>query len=150
MIEETIKILAELHYKIEQEKFNEIYHEYVKLYPRLGKKPELRQLLTQMIKLYLHIEQLWDDVLSLYSDDIREYQRMMKLLLKIMQEWERVMSRMGLTYTSQQYIPAAEKKVFDPKAVLRLTEKIRQVTEEVKQKLKEEQKKEKAKVVIKK
>lgn len=137
VIKRTIEELNQLKMMFDEEKFKKMYKEYVTLYPRLGRKPELRQLLTQMIKLYLHIEQLWHDIEGFYDSDIKEYQRMMKLMLKVMQEWERIMSRLGMTYTSQPYIPAEEKKTFDPKAVLKLTERIKEISQIVKQRIKE-------------
>jgi hypothetical protein len=65
------------------------------------------------------------------QSDPAEYRRIMSLILKIIQEIGRQLQKLGLTLTSQPYIPADERKTYDPKAVLQLQQRVLQLKENI-------------------
>ena len=124
--------LAKVTESTRQQKFDELFKEYTTLYPRLVQKPEQRDLLEQMLKLYVHINfDLWPAIESLWQTDKKQYKMIAGIFLKTMQQWDREMSRLGFTFTSQPYIPMEDRKTFNPKAVLQLKERVKELTETV-------------------
>ena len=135
-MKEMMNDVARLHNALrsaKDTKFKELYKLYTDTYPRLKEKVEQRHMLTQMIKLYCHIEyDLWPMIETLFKDKIADYRRLMSLMLKIMQQYDREMSKLGFAYTAQPYLPLDERKSYDPKSVLQLQERVHKLTEDIK------------------
>lgn len=137
-IEQIHKRIENMLASAKEAKYQELLKEYCQLYPRLEQKPEQFHLLQQMLKLYTHIEfDLWPKVNELFERNVSEYRRLMSLLLKVMQQFDREMSKLGFTFTAQPYLPVEERKTFNPKAVVRLQERVKELTEEMKENLEE-------------
>lgn len=133
-----IKRLHNILASSKDERFKELYKLYTDTYPRLKEKVEQRHMLTQMIKLYIHIEyDLWPMVDTLFKEKISEYRRLMSIMLKIMQQYDREMSKLGFAYTAQPYVPMEERKSYDPKSVLQLQERVHKLTEDIKARVEE-------------
>ena len=118
-----------------EQKFKELIEKYTRLYPRLKQRPEQYQLLVQMLKLYVHIEyDLWTQLEILFKNENKEkYRRLMSIALKVMQQWDRTMSKLGFTFTAQPYIPRAENKTYDPKAIVDLQGRVDKMIEQAKE-----------------
>ena len=118
----------------EEDRLTRLFKEYSDMYPRLNEKPEQRHMLEQMLKMYIHIEyDLWPKVHSLFkAGELTKYKMLAGIMIKLMQQWDREMSKLGFTYTAQQYVPSEERKSYDPKSVIHLKERIEELTREVK------------------
>ena len=88
-----------------------------------------------MLKLYVHIEyDLWTQLEILFKNEDKEkYRRLMSIALKVMQQWDRTMSKLGFTFTAQPYIPRAENKTYDPKAVVDLQDRVDKMIDQAKE-----------------
>ena len=134
-MEEAVKTAEK---DIREECYQKMWKDYTATHPRLSEKPEQRTLLEQMLKLYIHIEyDLWPKVKQLFAGDIIKYKQLAGIMLKMMQQWDREMAKLGFTYTAQAYIPAEERKSYDPKSVNRLQERVLELTKEVKESIDE-------------
>ena len=123
---------------VREECYKRMWKDYTATHPRLNEKPEQRTLLEQMLKLYIHIEfDLWPKVKQLFSGDIVKYKQLAGIMLKMMQQWDREMAKLGFAYTAQPYIPAEERKSYDPKSVNKLQERVLELTKEVKESIEE-------------
>ena len=123
---------------VKEQTYDKLFHEYTTLYPRLVQKPEQRDLLKQMLKLYVHIEyDLWPKIQWLFENDLTKYRAIAGIFLKTMQQWDRELSRLGFTFTSQPYIPREDRKTFDPKAVVQLHNRVKELTETVQEQTEE-------------
>lgn len=111
----------------EGEEFTQIYNEYIEKFGKLLDKPNMRNQLKQLVRLWQEIERNWDLVYQTKSilRDSKEYRAQMNLLLKLIQSWNLILTRMGLTLTSQTYIPVKERETYDPKELLQMTEKMK-------------------------
>ena len=134
-IERNIKYIENILASEKEKKFEELIKHYTALYPRLKQRPEQYQLLVQMLKLYVHIEyDLWTQLEILFKNEDKEkYRRLMSIALKVMQQWDRTMSKLGFTFTAQPYIPRAENKTYDPKAVVDLQDRVDKMIEKAKE-----------------
>lgn len=120
--------------EVEEDRLTRLFKEYSDMYPRLNEKPEQRHMLEQMLKMYIHIEyDLWPKVHRLFKDGkFAEYKMLAGIMIKLMQQWDREMSKLGFTYTAQQYVPSEDRKSYDPKSVIHLKERLEELTREVK------------------
>jgi len=154
-LKETVKTIENMLRSMREQKIKKLIDSYTAYYPRLKERPEQYLLLEEMVELYVHVKyELYPLVQELFHKDIKEYRRLMSLLIKVLQQIDRVMSKLGFTFTSQPYLPVEERKTYDPKAILRIKEQIEAFAKEIengarrsRENGKEEKKKEKAKAV---
>lgn len=111
------------------EQFQQLFKEYVERYKRVASEPAMRQHLVRAIKMWIRIEEL-----ELFLDNMdvteKEWYRKNMLLLKMINQWSILLTRMGTTYTSQQYIPTDQRDVESAQAFYSLEKKMEDVIKE--------------------
>ena len=101
--------------------------------PRLEDKVEHQVLLEQVINQILDVKYDLRPMLEiLKGKNAAEYRRTYSLILKVEDSVGRTLGRLGLTLSPQRYIPTAETKTFDPKAVKALKEKSESLVDQIK------------------
>lgn len=88
-------------------RFNEKFQEYVSTWSRLN-EPNLKDMLTQLVKIWNRIEDL-DITIDNEEVGSKKWMDYNKLLLKMIGQWNLMLTRMGLTFTAQPYIPKEER-----------------------------------------
>ena len=107
--------------------FQEHFEEYTKTWARL-REPHLRDMLTQLIKLWNKIEEMWATIDQI--DDPKEWMNRMKILLKAIGSWNLLLTRMGLTYTAQPYL-TKEERVKTAKEMIEINGKLKEFGKQV-------------------
>lgn len=107
----------------EQDELHKMFQEYVKVYARLTKQPAMRHHLMKAIKMYFRIQKLEEDLDKGVQVNFKEWLAKNKLLLDMLGKWSLFLTRMGLTFTSQQYI-LKEDKVQSATELAELEEKL--------------------------
>lgn len=125
--------VTRLQQKVRPDEFDLIFKEYVENYKRVANQPSMRQHLIRAIKLWFRIEEL-DQFLDTMELTEKEWYRKNMLLLKMINQWSILLTRMGTTYTSQQYIPTDQRGVESAKEFYDLENKMNAAIKE-KQKL---------------
>ncbi len=101
--------------------------------PRLEDKVEHQVLLEQVINQILDVKYDLRPMLEmLKTKNVADYRRTYSLTLKVEDSIGRTLGRLGLTLSPQRYIPTAELKVFDPRAVKALKEKSESLVDQIK------------------
>lgn len=88
-------------------RFDEKFQEYISTWSRLS-DPNLKDMLTQLIKIWIRIEDL-DAAIDELEVGSKNWMNYNKLLLKMIGQWNLMLTRMGLTFTAQPYIPKEER-----------------------------------------
>lgn len=88
-------------------RFDEKFQEYISTWSRLS-DPNLKDMLTQLIKIWIRIEDL-DTAIDELEIGSKNWMNYNKLLLKMIGQWNLMLTRMGLTFTAQPYIPKEER-----------------------------------------
>jgi len=106
-----------------EDEFQEMFKEYVAKYARLQVEPSMRQHLVRVIKLWFRIEEMEAglDAIPMQSKD---WIQMNKLLLDMITKWSLLLTRMGTTYTGQQYIPVDDREIQSATELFELQEKL--------------------------
>lgn len=99
-------------------KVNELISLFQTSYPRLKDNPEQKILLRQMCSLYIRLEYELIPMLDNYLDngEIIKYKQLSGTVAKFYQQWDRLMTKLGFTYSSKPQVTAKERKNYDPKA----------------------------------
>ena len=106
-----------------EDEFDKLFKEYVARYARLQTEPAMRQHLIRVIKLWFRIEEIESglDALPMKS---KEWIQMNKLLLDMITRWSLLLTRMGTTYTGQQYIPTGDREVESATDLVEMRDKL--------------------------
>jgi hypothetical protein len=139
-MEEVEKIIDPEREK-ERQELRKLFHAQQ---PRLEDKVEQQMLLEQVINQYLDVKyDLRPALATLRGRNIPQYNRTYQLILKIEDSIGRTLGRLGITFSPQRYIPTAEQKNFDPKAIKELREKSTNLIDQIKDLSETAEKKEK-------
>jgi len=106
-----------------EDDFQKLFKEYVAKYARVATEPSMRQHLIRVIRLWFRIEELESglDALPMKS---KEWIQMNKLYLDMITKWSLLLTRMGTTYTGQQYIKVDDREVQSAAELIELTNKL--------------------------
>lgn len=103
----------------EEEAFKETYRDYIKQYPRLL-EPACRDVLKRAIILKIRIQRL-DHYIEDLTLSQAEREAAIKLQDRLVATWIKLLMRLGLLYTAQQYIDKEKRsKVLTPDELLEL------------------------------
>jgi len=121
--------------KTREQRFEELFKEYSKHYPKLMAQPTWRSMCKQMIRMQLEVERLWNylEVLWVQDTDGRtEYRKWFKELRDAIRTLNLIQTRMGLTFTSQPYVPVKDREVKTARQISEMEQKIGKISVEMK------------------
>ncbi|MCW3994907.1 MAG: hypothetical protein NWE98_02005 [Candidatus Bathyarchaeota archaeon] len=128
-----------MHSEIDNAKLREIRtKEMIKLfensYPRLRDNPEQHIMLKQMCALYCRLEYELTPLLDQYLDEgnLVKYKQLSGTVAKFYQQWDRLMTKLGFTYSSKPQVTAKERKNYNPKVNEEIKENITSLIESIK------------------
>jgi hypothetical protein len=116
--------------EIREKRFKELFEEYEKQYPKLMQLPAWRQMLIQCVRLYMEIERMWsilDNLWYIDNNGRTEYRKMFKEIRETIRDWELTLTRMGTTFTSQNYIPVKDRDVQAASEIARMHERVEKI-----------------------
>lgn len=103
---------------LRQKRVNDMIDLFNNSYPRLKDNPEQRIMLKQMCALYCRLEFELTPLLDKYLDEgeLSKYKQLSGTVAKFYQQWDRLMTKLGFTYSSKPQVTAKDRKNFNPKA----------------------------------
>lgn len=125
----TEPLIRNLLSKPAKDRFTKMFQEYVKKYSRLAVEPAMRDHLKRVVKLWFMIEDL-EKTLNHMNVGSKEWIKSCKVLITLNTEWSKMLTRMGCTYTSMQYIPVNERKTQPAAELIELQEKMNEFAKE--------------------
>lgn len=128
-LRKTEVLIKNLLSKETEDRFTKMFQEYVAKYSRLADEPSMRNHLRRVVKLWFMVEEL-EQTLNQMSVGSKEWIKSCKIYISLITEWSKLLTRMGTTYTSMQYIPVSKRETQPASELIELQEKMNEFAKE--------------------